>query len=85
MDDALDLIDRGAYISAKDVYGRTPLHWACMNGYKAIALALVDRGADIHEKDKHGKTSADFCSPDILPMVYRRLHASTMRSETMRL
>ena len=30
--------------------GYTPLHIACREGYKEIAVALIERGADIHMK-----------------------------------
>ena len=48
---AMDLVDRGADIHARDVYERTPLHKACIYGSMEVAMALVDRGADIHARD----------------------------------
>ena len=32
-------------------YGRTPLHLACENGHKDVALMLIERGANATEKD----------------------------------
>ena len=53
---ALELIDLGADVSAKDNRGRTPLHLACLEGRAATALALIARGADISAKDIVGNT-----------------------------
>jgi ankyrin repeat protein len=32
--------------------GRTPLHYACENGLKDVALMLIERGANATEKDE---------------------------------
>ena len=43
-------------VSAKDVYGRTPMHLAHRNDHTDIALTLIDRGADISAKNDDGET-----------------------------
>jgi len=41
------LIDKGAYVEAKDVHGRTSLHLAADQGQIEIVCLLCDRGADV--------------------------------------
>ena len=31
--------------------GKTPLHYACENGHKDVALMLIERGAKLTKKD----------------------------------
>ena len=64
---ALELIDLGADISAKDDNGNTPLHLACYNGHTDTVLALIARGADVSAKDVLGQT----------PLHYACLNAYT--------
>ena len=53
---AMDLVDRGADIHARDEYERTPLHVACWKGHMEVAMALVDRGADVDARDVDQRT-----------------------------
>ena len=55
-DTALELIDRGAEVSAKNNDGDTPLHCACRNGHTEIVQILIARGADISAKNNDGET-----------------------------
>ena len=50
---ALELIDRGAEVQAKDtVKGRTALHWACKDeGREEVVQRLIDRGSCVDEED----------------------------------
>jgi ankyrin repeat protein len=57
-----DLIDRGADVEAEDEYGRTPLHWASLNNYVAIAKLLIEAGADVKAKNVYGHTSLHYAS-----------------------
>lgn len=41
-------------VHAKDKDGCTPLHYACLCDYDAIAKAMIDNGADPEEQDKEG-------------------------------
>ena len=50
------LLDKGAYINAKDSYERTALHLAAFDGHKDIVQLLLDRGADVNPKDGDGYT-----------------------------
>ena len=42
-----------------DVWGRTPLHWASVNGHRAACDALTRRGADVGAVDAFGETPVD--------------------------
>jgi len=46
----------GVDLNEGDNWGYTPLHWACMNGYKELARLLIDNGADINSKNIIGLT-----------------------------
>ena len=39
------LLDRGADKEARDVFQRTPLHWAALSNSRAVAKLLRSRGA----------------------------------------
>jgi ankyrin repeat protein len=45
------LLDRGADVNAKGVFGGTGLHWAAINGHKEAVAFLVVRGADLTIRD----------------------------------
>ena len=50
------LLDRGADLTAKDLIGRTPLHWAVQNTIPLMTELLLDHGSDINVKDRQGWT-----------------------------
>jgi uncharacterized protein len=52
------LLDRGANIDAKGVFGGTGLHWAAMHGHRDTVQALIARGANLAIKDKRFKATA---------------------------
>jgi len=54
------LLEAGAYVSALDEYGRTPLHIASKHNNVVGAKILIDAGAKIMPKDKEGKTPLDY-------------------------
>lgn len=54
------LLDAGAYVSAKDEYGRTPLHIAAKRNNVVGAKILAEAGAKILDRDKEGKTPLDY-------------------------
>jgi len=43
-------------VNAKDVDGRTPLHWAAFSGAADIASYLIDHKADVNAQDESGWT-----------------------------
>ena len=46
------LLDHGALIDAKGVFGATGLHWAAINGHLKTVELLIDRGASLTLRDK---------------------------------
>ena len=46
-------------INARDGFKRTPLHWACVNGFKPTVMVLLEFGADKSLKDTNGETALD--------------------------
>jgi len=50
------LLEKGADVSSKNKYGRTPLHNAARKGRGEVAQLLVEKGANVHAKDKAGNT-----------------------------
>ena len=46
------LLDNGALIDAKGVFGATGLHWAAINGHLKTVELLIDRGANLTLRDK---------------------------------
>jgi ankyrin repeat protein len=45
------LLDRGANVDAKGVFGGTALHWAAINGHESTVDLLVARGASLVIRD----------------------------------
>ena len=43
----------------RDAWGRSPLHWAAVNGHRGAAAALSARGASASAKDDAGETPVD--------------------------
>jgi ankyrin repeat protein len=44
------LLEMGANVNAKDLYGYRPIHEACQNGHEDIVRVLLKSGADIKAK-----------------------------------
>ena len=56
-DVALELIQQGANVHAKDPQGMTALHWACkVRGKEAVVRRLVEAGCSVNEEDEQGRT-----------------------------
>ena len=53
-------LSEGTEVNAKGETGRTPLHWAAIEGYKEIAELLIAEGADVNTKTNDGKTPLDW-------------------------
>lgn len=45
------LLDQGAQIDAKGVFGATGLHWAAINGHRKMVELLITRGASLTNRD----------------------------------
>jgi len=50
------LLDKGAEVSAIDMFGATPLHIALTHRHEAIAMMLLDRGANIFVTSEYGRS-----------------------------
>ncbi len=57
---AFYLLDHGADLESKAVYGQTPLMWAAKRGDPELIECLLKRGAKINAKDKNGRTALCF-------------------------
>ena len=51
-----ELIVKGAYVDAKNLYGNTPLMFAVRRGHLEVVQFLVLQGADVNAKNKYGVT-----------------------------
>lgn len=45
------LLDHGASVDAKGIFGATALHWAAINGHRSTVELLVSRGASLSIRD----------------------------------
>lgn len=55
-----ELIKRGAFVSAQDENGKTPLHIAAKYNHLYAAKLLLKSGSKVMPKDKSGKTPLDY-------------------------
>lgn len=46
------LLDHGASIDAKGIFGATGLHWAAINGHRRTVELLISRGANLNIHDE---------------------------------
>ena len=49
----------GAACESLDVWGRSALHWATMNGHREAIVTLVEAGSDISLRDRQNESSLD--------------------------
>ena len=49
----------GAACASLDIWGRTPLHWAVINGHREAIITLVEAGSDISVRDLQHESSLD--------------------------
>jgi hypothetical protein len=78
------LVERGADIAQRGLFGATALHWAAYVGLEHLALALVEAGAELELRDTryectplewalHGWTAGTNGERERLPIVVRLL------------
>lgn len=46
----------GIDVNRRDAEGNTPLYYACLKGYRDLALLLLDNGADVSVVNNHSET-----------------------------
>jgi len=63
-DNLLDLLNRGADLTATSEKGKTVLHYAAANGHTEIVKILVEKGANLDVRDLAGHT------PMMLAAIY---------------
>ena len=57
-----ELIQNGVDIDARNVKGKTPLHYASSKGYLFIANILIQNKADVNARDKWDQTPLHYAS-----------------------
>lgn len=78
----LDLIRRGASLSAQAKFGKTALHHAAGNGYYEIVQELVRAGADLEILDKEKRTPL-VCSEQMRKGQWEKI-SRFLRDQTFR-
>ena len=52
-----ECLDNGAYVDTRNENSQeTPLHRACLYGFRCVATVLMENGADVNAKAKDGST-----------------------------
>lgn len=72
-------------LNLKNLYGVTPLHYACYFGNRRAIDLLLDLGADINSKDDEGNTCLHFainsgCIKTIKKLILRGVDKSIKRN-----
>ena len=57
LQEVMRLVRHGADLTAANVDGNTPLHFAASNGHAAMAEFLVNNGADVNAANAYGETA----------------------------
>jgi len=71
------LLERGANVNAKGVFGGTALHWAAINGHKDTVAFLVAHGADLTILDtKFNSTPEGWAAEGQHDEIRKLLHCS---------
>jgi uncharacterized protein len=71
------LLERGASVNAKGVFGGTALHWAAINGHKDTVTFLAAHGADLTIRDaKFGSTPEEWAAEGRHNEIRELLHRS---------
>ena len=56
------LIQRGAEVNSRDMYGDLPIHNACIYGHLDTVKFLISKGSDFTSTDNHGRTPLKLAS-----------------------
>lgn len=62
VNDVPALLDAGADVNAKDLWQRTPLHWAVAYGRDDLARLLIAGGADVNVREEWNQTPLHFAA-----------------------
>ena len=54
LDQAVQLVQDGTDVNAREANGTTALHWAVYNNYLPLVQALIDAGADVNAMNDYG-------------------------------
>uniref|UniRef100_A0A7S3JW28 ACB domain-containing protein n=1 Tax=Aureoumbra lagunensis TaxID=44058 RepID=A0A7S3JW28_9STRA len=76
------LIQAGAEINAQDLGGLTPLAYAVTCEHPDIITLLIQAGADPLISDEDGDTPFSIASPDIIPLLQRRVLSSSSENSS---
>ena len=55
------MVEKGADLEARNNWGNTPLHIACLNGKASVCNVLIDCGAAIDAMNYRGQVGAAQC------------------------
>jgi ankyrin repeat protein len=66
-------------VTAKDIGGRTPLHYAALAGDPAPLQLLLDKGADVMAFDNDGRTPQDFATAASRLQIKAMIEAEALR------
>ncbi len=67
------LLQNGANPNIQDMYGRTPLMYAMLNGDRDVVETLIRNGADVSIRDENGETAEAYIKSADLLFAYQRL------------
>jgi ankyrin repeat protein len=78
LEDTLKLIEYGADINAKNMFGKTPLHWASRGhhfGDGSVLRLLLKHGGDVNAPDTRGFTplheASHWGAPEVVPILLK--------------
>eukprot|EP01091_Cochliopodium_minus_P013428 TRINITY_DN4324_c0_g1_i1.p1 TRINITY_DN4324_c0_g1~~TRINITY_DN4324_c0_g1_i1.p1 ORF type:complete len:623 (+),score=145.83 TRINITY_DN4324_c0_g1_i1:28-1869(+) len=72
----LNLLQDGVDVNdSNNKLGQSPLHWACMKGFRKICNLLIENGADLAQSDKNGYNSAIYAVQHGHVLLLHYLHS----------
>lgn len=57
------LVRQGARVNSIDIFGKTPVHYACMLPSPKICMSLLNKGAHLNIYDNDGRTPINYVNP----------------------